>query len=396
MKSRFGIVATLGVTQTLAWASSYYLPAILAEPIANELCLSPSWIYAGLSLGLSVSAFLGPALGRNIDRRGGRRVLCSSNMIFALGLAILGVCTGPVTLLLAWLVLGVAMAAGLYETAFASLTRFYGHDSRAPITGVTLIAGFASTAGWPMSTLLEHTIGWHGCCFVWAALHLFIGLPLNAWSLSREPSAAVAEPSMLVARNAEHQEKADRAMRILAFMFTASGIVGIGMATNLPRLFSAIGASPTAAIAAASLMGPAQVAARILEYGARRWIDPLISAKVASALHPVAAVVIAAAGVPAASLFAVIHGAGNGMLTIVRGTLPLALFGPSGYGARIGKISAPAQIGRALAPFVIGLSIDRLGAATLLISAGLSLMVLASLFWLSLQRPTAMSASSAH
>jgi MFS family permease len=287
------------------------------------------------------------------------------------------------------------MAAGFYESAFASLTRLYGHDSRTAITGITLIAGFASTVGWPLSTFLEHAAGWRGCCMVWAALHLFIGLPLNAWSLSREPSAAVAELSTPVTKNAEHQEKADRAMRILAFMFTASGIVGIGMATNLPRLFSAIGATPTVAIAAASLMGPAQVVARILEYGARRWIDPLISAKVASALHPVAAVVIAAGGAPAASLFAVIHGAGNGMLTIVRGTLPLALFGPSGYGARIGQISAPAQIGRALAPFVIGLSMDRLGAATLLITAGLSLMAFASLFWLSLQRSTTMSAGSA-
>jgi hypothetical protein len=178
-------------------------------------------------------------------------------------------------------------------------------------------------------------------------------------------------------------------MRILAFMFAASGVVSIGMATNLPRLFAVIGASPAAGIAAASLMGPAQVVARILEYSARRRVNPLLSAKVASALHPVAAVVVTLAGAPAASLFAVIHGAGNGMLTIVRGTLPLAIFGPAGYGARIGQLSAPARIGQALAPFAIGLSIDAIGAATLLISAGLSLVAFSSLFLLALPPPRA-------
>jgi MFS family permease len=165
MKNRFGIVATLGFTQTLAWASTYYLPAILAVPIARDIGVAPTWIYAGLSLGLGVSAFLGLSLGRLIDRRGGRRVLCGSNVGFAVGLIMLGESAGPASLVLAWLVLGVAMAAGLYEPAFAALTRLYGHDSRSAITGITLIAGFASTVGWPISTLLEHTFGWRGTCF---------------------------------------------------------------------------------------------------------------------------------------------------------------------------------------------------------------------------------------
>lgn len=389
MKSRFGIVATLGFTQTLAWASTYYLPAILAVPIARQLGLSPSWIYAGLSLGLGVSAFLGPALGRMIDRYGGRRVICGSNIAFTIGLLMLGACAGPKTLLLAWLVLGVAMAAGLYEPAFAAIARLYGHDSRGAITGVTLIAGFASTIGWPTSALLEHKLGWRGTCFAWAILHGLIGLPLNAWCLNQKLNPLPSERFTPAGELADHKKSTDRSMRILAFMFAASGVVSIGMATNLPRLFAVIGASPAAGIAAASLMGPAQVVARILEYSARRRVNPLLSAKVASALHPVAAVVVTLAGAPAASLFAVIHGAGNGMLTIVRGTLPLAIFGPAGYGARIGQLSAPARIGQALAPFAIGLSIDAIGAATLLISAGLSLVAFSSLFLLALPPPRA-------
>jgi MFS family permease len=386
MNNRFGIVATLGFTQTLAWASTYYLPAILAVPIARDIGVAPSWIYAGLSLGLSVSAFLGPSLGRMIDRRGGRRVLCGSNVAFAVGLFMLGESTGPASLVLAWLVLGVAMAAGLYEPAFAALTRLYGHDSRSAITGITLIAGFASTVGWPLSTLLEHSFGWRGTCFSWAALHVAIGLPLNAWALRKAIDDGTAMQSEPVIESAEQKATGARAMVLLAFIFTTAGIVSIGMATNLPRLFSAVGASPAAAIAAASLMGPAQVVARIVEYSARRRINPLVSAKIASALHPVAAIVLALGGVPAVAPFAIIHGAGNGMLTIVRGTLPLALFGPSGYGARIGRISVPARIGQAFAPFLIGLSIDRLGSDTLIISAGLYLAAFISLFGLSLPR----------
>jgi MFS family permease len=384
MQSRIGIVTTLGLTQTLAWGSSYYLPAILAVPMGRDIGRTPSWAYAGLSLGLGASAFLGPVLGRVIDQRGGRLVLCGSNLVFVLGLMMLGGCTGPYSLLLAWLVLGVAMAAGLYEPAFASLTRLYGNESRSAITGVTLIAGFASTVSWPFTALLEHSFGWRETCFIWAALHIVLGLPLNAWSLSRKVDAIAADSSTLAVEDLSYKKRADRTMIILACLFTAWGIVSIGMSTNLPRLFSAIGASPAAAIAAASLMGPSQVVARILEYSARKRIDPLVSAKLATALHPVAAIVIAIGGAPAISLFAIIHGAGNGMLTIIRGTLPLALFGPIGYGARVGRVSAPARIGQALAPFAIGISIDRFGSGMLMISSALSLLALCALFQLSL------------
>jgi hypothetical protein len=171
-------------------------------------------------------------------------------------------------------------------------------------------------------------------------------------------------------------------MTILAFVFTAAGIVSIGMATNLPGLFSTFGVTPAVAIAAASFMGPAQVGARIIEYSAKRWATPLISAKIANALHPVASLTLALGDGSALVLFAIIHGAGNGILTIARGTLPLALFGPQGYGARIGKISAPGRIGQAIAPFLFGLAIEHFGARMLLISSGLSLAAMFSLFQL--------------
>jgi MFS family permease len=379
MRSRFALVAALGSTQTLAWASSYYLPAVLAVPIAHDIGLSTPWIYAALSLGLGVSAVLGPLLGRRIDSQGGRSVLCGSNVVFAAGLCSLALASGPISLIVAWLALGVAMAAGLYEAAFSSLTRMYGYGSRGAITGITLIAGFASTVGWPISALLEHSMGWRGACVIWAALHLFLGLPLNAWALRFAGGVAIEEPTAVKTEPRRAAQSSDYGMLLLGFMFTASGIVSIGMATNLPRLFAVIGATPAAAIAAASLLGPAQVAARILEFSARHRINPLISARIASVLHPLASLAVAVGGAPLIAAFSVFHGAGNGMLTICRGTLPLALYGPEGYGARIGRISAPARIGQALAPFLFGLAIEKMGGATLLISSGLSLAALAAL-----------------
>lgn len=387
MRSQWSIVATLGSTQALAWASSFYLPAVLAPEMARDLGVSSAWVFGALSLGLGISAFLGPLAGRLIDERGGRPVLCASNLVFALGLGVLALAHGRGALLLAWLVLGIAMAAGLYEPAFAALTRLYGHRSHTPITGITLIAGFASTIGWPTSAYLEHRFGWRGACVGWAALHLALGLPLNAWALWAAPPVLAPTPKAPLAVSESSAPVAvDRRMLILAFMFTASGIVSYGVASNLPGLFSAIGASPAAAIGAAALMGPAQVGARILEFSARRWSSPLISAKVANALHPLAALTLGLGGAPLIAAFSVIHGAGNGILTIARGTLPLALFGPHGYGARLGRISAPARVGQAVGPFVFGLGVERFGTRALFISSALSIAALVSLFRLALPR----------
>ncbi len=393
MKSRVAIVATLGATQTLAWSSSYYIPGVLAAPIAADLGLTSPWVYAALSLGLGVSAIMGPVLGREIDRRGGRPVLCASNLSFAIGLVALASATGLKSLIAAWLILGFAMSAGLYEAAFASLTRLYGYDSRGAITGITLIAGFASTVAWPTTALLEHGFGWRGACLSWAALHLCVGLPLNAWALrygnAAPPLAIAARRDATVAR----PRMADRGMLLLGFVMLASGIVSNGIATNLPRFFAVMGATPAAAIAAASLLGPAQVAARLFEFGARHHVNPLISARIASTLHPAAALALAIGGAPLVALFSILHGAGNGMITICRATLPLAIYGPDGYGARIGRILVPARVGQALAPFLFGLAIEKLGGYTLIISSALSLSALLALAWISL--PAAPAVESA-
>lgn len=381
------VVLALGTAQTLAWASSYYLPAILADPISRDLGIPATGVFAAFSAALLLSAALGPAVGRAIDRRGGRGVLCLSNAMFAAGLALLAAAHGPTLLVVAWLVLGGAMALGLYDSAFATLAWLYGRNARGPITGITLIAGFASTVGWPLTALLNDAVGWREACLAWAGLHLALGLPLNRLLIPRTRS-----PTSVYATEPAENERPDampqgRAMALLAFVFAATWVVSTGMAAHLPRLLQVAGASTSAAVAAAALVGPAQVAARLVEFGLLRRLHPLVSARVATVLHPLGATALVLFGGPAAAVFTVLHGAGNGMLTIAKGTLPLALFGPAGYGLRTGLLSAPARVAQAAAPLLFGFLIDVIGVGVLALSAGLGLASSAAL--LALRTPPA-------
>ena len=371
-------VAVLGTTQTLSWGASYYLPAILATPIAAEFGLSRAAIFGVFSGALLLTAVLGPAAGRAIDSRGGRDVLAVSNVVFALGLLMMGLAPGPLVFALAWAVMGAGMAMGLYDAAFAALAGLYGKDARASITGITLIAGFASTVGWPATALMEAEWGWRGACFGWAALQLLLGLPLNRFLIPRVPP-----PEKAVAPSATAPEgKAPRLrdMALLAFVLAAAGFSASALGAHLPGLLQAAGATATAAVAASALLGPAQVGARILEFGLLRKMSPLVSARIAASLHPIAVGALLAGGAPMAAAFVLIHGAGNGMLTITRGTLPLALFGPVGYGRRQGIITAPARAAQALAPYGFGLMVDAQGAQALWLTAALGLAAMAALF----------------
>ena len=211
----------LGVTQTLAWASSYYLPAILAVPMARDLGVSTPTVFAAFSAALVLSALIGPYAGRSIDLRGGRPVLMATNLVFAIGLVVLAYADGVAGLFVGWLFLGIGMGSGLYEAAFSALVRIYGHEARGPITGVTLIAGFASTVGWPLSTWLEVSFGWRGACLAWAVLHVAIALPLN-WSLPRATSGAEQGGRHPVPPAAEAEAGGARTSWLLAYIFAAT------------------------------------------------------------------------------------------------------------------------------------------------------------------------------
>jgi MFS family permease len=373
------VVTALGSTQTLAWASSYYLPAILGAPIAQALGLAPSVFFGVFSAALLLSCGLAPIVGRMIDRNGGRGILAASSAVLAAGLAMLGLTQGMTGLCAAWLVLGVGTAMGLYAPAFATLTRLYGSAARGPITGITLFAGFASTIGWPVSAFMLQHYGWREACFFWAALNLVVCLPVNLLAI---PTAPPQPPPRAAAADAPDAPQAQPgAMLILAFFFSATRFVSGALAAHLPRLLEGAGASEVAAIAAGALVGPAQVGARLIEFGVLRSFHPLIPARIAALLHPLGAGCIAVLGTSGITLFALLHGAGNGMLTIAGGTLPLALFGPAGYGKRTGLLAVPTRIAESAAPLLFGLLVDRIGTAAIAVSSGICVAAFASL-WL--------------
>jgi len=377
-RQKLAVVIPLGITQTIAWASSYYLPAILAQPIARDLDVPASVIYGALTFALVIAGLLGPRVGHAIDRLGGRELLCVSNLVFVAGLVILGFAHGVVALAAAWLFLGVGMGLGLYEAAFATLTRFYGTEARSAITGITLIAGFASTVGWPVTTLIDTHYGWRTACLFWAAVHMVLALPLNFWlpRLSAAHATAVSTDVPGIADKAAET----RAMILIAYVFAATGFVSVGLSAMLPSLMVQLGATPAVALVSATLIGPAQVAARIIEASLLKRLHPLTSTRLATVMHPIGAALIVVGGPIIAPVFAIFYGAGNGILTIARGTLPLAVFGPVGFGHRVGLLAMPARVSGAVAPLVLGLLMQSFGANVLWISAALSMSACGALF----------------
>ena len=378
----------IGFTQTVAWAASTYLPAILAVPMAADLGVAPATVFGAFSVSLVVMALAGPPVGRAIDRHGGRGLLAVSNVVLAAGLVWLALANGVVSLYLAWCILGLGMALGLYDAAFATLVRLHGIAARLPITGITLIAGFASTIGWPLTAYLAHHGGWRVACLAWAAILVLAALPVN---LIFVPAAgAPVEPKRGVSSTKEKAAPA-AAMPLLIAFAAATSFVTSAMAAHLPGLLVAMGATSVVSVGAAALLGPAQVLARIAELAAaRRYrVHPLVPARVATALHPLAGATLAAFGggaLPAAA-YAVLHGAGNGLITIVRGTLPLALFGEAGYGHRQGVIAVLARAMQAAAPFSYAWVLYDVGPrAAIALTAVLSLAALGALLAL---RPSA-------
>lgn len=370
MSVRFTAIR-LGIAQTIAWASSYYLPAVMAGPISRSRGIAPDEVFLGLSGALLLSALLAPLVGRAMEHVDGRRILAASNGVFASGLLVLSTAKTSWGMAGAWGLIGVAMAMGLYDAAFSVLTRLYGAAAKEPITLVALVAGFASTVGWPLTAWMDQVLGWRLACVTWAALHLCVALPLNA-SLHKAATTIVPERAVITTASPGALAPSRGLLGLLAYVFAANWFVSTALAAHLPALFVGTGMTLTAAIAAAALVGPAQVAARVAEMVLLRRAGPLTSAIAACLLHPIAVALFLFAGAPAAA-FAILHGAGNGILTIATGTVPLALFGADGYSRRQGWLALPARAAQALAPITFAALLSAAGSQALLGTAGLLL-----------------------
>lgn len=335
----------LGIVQVLAWGTTYYLPAIVAGPVAAELGVSRAATLGAFTVALLLSSFSLPLVGRWIDRTGGRPVLAAGSMVQAAGLVLLSAAPSLPFWYLAWIVLGFGMALGLYDAAFATAGRLLGGAARPAIVGITLIGGFASTVGWPLGSWLFAQIGWRRTALAYAAIHLAVNLPIVLAAVPRHPPAPAAPPRPAPGEGAPPER---RVFWLLAAHFTIRAFIGGMVTVQALVLLAALGLPPAEAVLAAALIGPAQVAARLLEWGFGRFLDPVTTARLGSALLPLG-VLLPLAGAPAAA-FTLTYGMSNGILTISRGTLPLHLLGAGGYAVTIGRIALPVMLATAIAP----------------------------------------------
>lgn len=361
------LIAIMGITQILAWGSTFYLPAVLAAPIARDTGWSLGSVVAGLSWGLLVAGFSAPRAGRLIDRFGGRPILASSSLLLAAGLALIGIAPNLPFYFFAWTILGLAMASGLYDAAFSTLGRLFGDDSRTAMTGVTLLGGFASTLAWPAITGLEAELGWRGTCFVLAGVHLALGFPLYLLLIPREQQRS-NEP--ISTKKAEKPTGALKQAKLLfllvAVLFTLHSSVMSSVSVHLLDTLVQLGFAASIALAVGMMIGPSQVAARLMEFSLWRTLHPTWSARGAVLLCFLGLALLIPANPALAFIAMALYGAGNGLLTIVRGTLPLALFGSQGYGARMGLLARPMLIAQAIAPLGMAVVLSELGPRILL------------------------------
>jgi MFS family permease len=354
-------VPVLGVTQILSWGTIFYTPVLIVPLIAAERGWSMSFAMGGFSVGLLVAGLTSPYVGRAIDRFGGHVVMTVGSLIGALGLLLIVRAANQIAYLAVWTVLGVAMAANLYDSAFASLGRIFGAAARRPITALTLIAGFASTVSWPVTHFLLEAIGWRGAYLTYAALLACISAPLHALALPRNRAESEVTPKPDAPAPAKVLPSNGLAFVLVAAAFASYAFVPSGMSAHLLAIFDRSGIDAGTVVWIGALFGPAQVGARMIEFAFGRDVHPLWVARGALATLLAAFAMLALLGISpvTAAAFALMFGGANGLVTITRGAVPLALFGASGYGRLIGRLAGPFLLMQAAAPLVMAFVVDR-------------------------------------
>lgn len=384
---RRAVITALGIGQILAWGTSFYFPAVFAEPIVAETGWSLGYVVAGTSLGLLVAGLISPQVGRIIDRRGGRPVLLASSLCYAAGLAGIGASPALPVYLASWALLGVGMGTGLYDAVFAALGRMYGSEARTPITNLTLFGGFASTICWPLSAfMIEHT-GWRTACFIYAGLHLFLVLPLQM-AVVGPVKAGTGSTAISEKRDVGGTPPVRNEMLIFALLAAVLSIAaGVGsiVVVHLLIFLQARGLDFAVAVSLGTLFGPAQVGARVIERLFGSHYHPVWT-MIASCALMAAGLLMLYGAVPALLIVILLYGAGYGISWIGRGTLPLALFGPVRFPRLMGRLAFPSLIIQALAPSAGALLIETRGVdatiGVLTLLALINVALIGVLWWL--------------
>jgi len=384
------VITALGVAQILAWGTSFYFPAVFAGPIVADTGWSLGMVVSGTTVGLLVAGLISPQVGRFIHKHGGRSVLLSSSVLYAAGLAGIGLSPTLPIYLAAWILLGLGMGTGLYDAVFAALGHMYGHEARTPITNLTLFGGFASTICWPLSAFMIDHAGWRAACFIYAALHLFLSLPLQAIVVRRQnadTASSGVQRAEAAAKALPIQNEAVLFWLIALVMSLVSGI-GTIVVVHLLIFLQAKGVDYAGAVALGTLFGPSQVIARVGErlFGSR--YHPVWTLIASCALMALGLLLLWG-GLKPLILIIVLYGAGYGVSWIARGTLPLALFGPARFPRLMGKLAFPSLIVQALAPSAGALLIERSGVdATLGVLTVFALInvLLVGILWVACKR----------
>jgi predicted MFS family arabinose efflux permease len=367
---RSSVVVALGITQIFAWGCSYYLLAVLAKSITAGTGWPLPWVVGGVSIGLFVAGLVSPLVGRKIQQYGGRAVLASSSVLLAFGLVGIGLAQNLIIYLMAWIVVGLGMGAGLYDAAFATLGQIYRDKARSLITALTLFGGFSSTICWPLSGVLVESLGWRSACFIYAGLQLVMSLPIYLFLLPRStgyaskrksPTTETTEPA------AERQSKKNRRTRfaLVAAVVTLSAIIQSTIAIHLLTILQAQGIKMAAAVTLGALVGPSQVLARVLEMIIGRRFHPIWT-MFSSTVLVTTGLVLLSFHLPVVALGLVFFGAGMGIMSIARGTVPLVVFGAAGYAVLMGQLAAPSSLAQAISPLLGAVILDSGGATKIL------------------------------
>ena len=376
-------IVSLGFTQIISWGTTLYALGVLGKPIAADTGWSQTLVFGGLTVGLLVSGAISASVGRVLDRRGGRLAMSLGSVLVTVGLVLLSQVRDPMSYLGVWAFLGLAMRLTLYDAAFAALVQVTPSRGRRAISYLTLFGGLASTVFWPIGHALNGAYGWRTTLLVFAAINLAVCLPLHLIGLARRETEEQAAYARATGNGETQQagrplEGATRTFAMVLFgaVGAASAVVMGAMAVHLVPILEAAGLLAATAVVMASFKGVAQVVGRIWDLTlARRW-HPLDVGRVSVVLLPLSFAVLMLGGADywTALAFTLLFGVSNGLVTIVRGAVPLALFGARGYGEILGILATPYLVLAALAPAAFALVVERWGygaGEAVLLGAGL-------------------------
>jgi len=381
-------VCALGITQITGWGTSYYCLGVLAGPIAEDTGWSRSLIYFGFTVALLAMGLVSTWVGRAIDRYGARSVMTLGTLLVSAGLYLLAQVRGEEAYLAAWVFLGLGMRLCLYDAAMAALVQVVPSRGRRAISFLTLFGAFASSVFWVIGHYLNEAVGWRATLELFALINLVVCLPLHWLGLARREHSKTADASASAGQTAHDGPPLEGRLRAVALWLFAlimslnAYVFGV-VTVQLVPLLEATGLATAAAVWVASMKGFAQFGGRVVEIVFGRNLRAISVARIAIGVLPVSFVTLLLSGgnLAAILLFTILMGASQGVITIVRGAVPLALFGATGYGTVLGVLATPVLIVTACSPTLFALTVDHAGWE----AAEWSLIVCAAASWIAME-----------